>query len=124
MAWDREKERKAGASYSIAMNIFVLLFGIVWCVLVASTGVWFMLLFGLFFVGMAAYRLIMCVKVANSEKEKKAADPWDRPAGQQSYQSEPPRQAPQSGGSGYCPYCGSAIQPGFEFCPKCGRRLP
>lgn len=25
---------------------------------------------------------------------------------------------------GFCPYCGTPAQGDFEFCPKCGKRLP
>ncbi len=123
MKFDRDKERKAGAAYSIAMNVFVMIFGIFWCIMAASMGAGFMLIFGIPFVGMAAYRLVMCVKLAKNEQEKKSTDPWDRPAGQQSYQNQPPHQNPASG-SGYCPYCGASTSAGFQFCPTCGRKLP
>lgn len=25
---------------------------------------------------------------------------------------------------GFCPYCGAEVQEGFEFCAKCGKKLP
>lgn len=27
-------------------------------------------------------------------------------------------------GNAFCPYCGAATQRDFEFCPKCGKKLP
>ncbi len=117
MAWDREKERKAGKNLTIAGCIYGLLFSIVWCILAAAMGAWFMLIFGIPFACLMGYRLVMCLKLAKGEKEHPPADPWDRPSGQQSHPST------QDSGSGYCPYCGSAVQTDFEFCPKCGRRL-
>ena len=35
-----------------------------------------------------------------------------------------PERQTGSGGSGYCPYCGGEVTKSFEFCRKCGRRLP
>ena len=29
-----------------------------------------------------------------------------------------------SSGSRFCPYCGAAVEGDFEFCNKCGKRLP
>lgn len=109
---DRETEHKAGRAYGIGMSIFVLVFGIIWCVGVAATGAWFMLLFGFAFVGFAAYRLVMMLKL--SKPEKKDRDPWDRPS------HTPPSAA---AGFRHCPYCGENVEEKFVFCPICGRRL-
>ena len=109
---DRETERKAGKAYGIGVSVFILIFGIIWCVLVAASGVGFMLLFGLAFVGFAAYRLVMMLKL--SKAEKKDQDPWDRPS------HTPPRTA---AGFRHCPYCGENVEEKFVFCPIYGRRL-
>lgn len=118
MAWDREKERKAAKNMGIAGSIFVVIFGIGWCLIALSMGAGFMLIFGIPFVGFAAYRLGVMLKLSKEEAAgtapKKEVDPWDRP-------QDPP--ASQAGGD-FCPYCGFRLQSGFEFCPKCGRRLP
>ena len=115
MAWDREKERKAGKAMSLGSSIFGLVFAIFWCVMAASSGGWFMLIFGIPFVGMMIYRLYVISQYAKEDKPKEV-DPWERPA------VESGSTPPQSGGNGFCPYCGAAIQPDFEYCPKCGRR--
>ena len=111
MAWDRDKERKAGKAMSVGSCVFGLIFSIFWCVAAASMGAWFMLIFGIPFVGMMAYRLYVISQYAK-EEPKQETDPWDRPA-------QPDRPA---GGNGFCPYCGGSIQEGFEYCPKCGRK--
>ena len=117
MAWDREKERKAGKNLTIASCVFGLGFSIFWCCMAAAMGAGFMLIFGIPFAGMMAYRLVMCIKLAKSEGDKKPAEPWERPAAPR--QTEAPRS-----GSGYCPYCGAQSQEGFRYCPSCGRSLP
>ena len=115
-------DRKAGAAYQIAICVFVILFALFWCGVVAATGAWFMLIFGLFFLGISVFRLVMCIKALNKEKEKdrgssttrRETDPWNRP---------PHPTGTASSGSAFCPYCGAAVDSGFQFCPKCGRRL-
>lgn len=116
MAWDREQEQKHGKAMTIGSSIFGLIFAIFWCITAASMGAWFMLIFGIPFVGMMIHRIYVLVQMTKKDEtqaQNRQADPWDRPA-------EAPKA--QSGGN-FCPYCGSAIQEGFAFCPKCGRRL-
>ena len=31
---------------------------------------------------------------------------------------------PMDSSDGYCPYCGAIVQVDFEYCARCGRRLP
>lgn len=121
MDWDREKEEKAGKAIGIGSSIFGLLFACFWCVAAVSMGAWFMLIFGIPFVGMMVYRLYLCIQYAKTGKktsQSKEADPWDRPPA-----TDPPKQENTAGsGNRFCPYCGGGIQEDFEFCPKCGRR--
>ncbi len=116
MAWDREKERKAGKNLTVASHIFGILFMIFWCIMAISMGAWFMGLFGLPMLGLMIYRLVVMLRLSGEEEKKeppKSADPWDRP------QEKPKR---QTEGGRFCPYCGSSLQEDFAFCPKCGRR--
>ena len=115
MAWDRDKEQQAGKAMTIGSSIFGLVFAIFWCIAAASMGAWFMLLFGIPFVGMMVYRLYVCLQYAKNDEKKpprKEADPWDRPV------------SSGNGATGgkFCPYCGGSVQETFEFCPHCGRR--
>ena len=117
MSWDREKERKAGKAYHMGFTVFGLVFAIFWCVAAASMGAGFMLIFGIPFVGLMVFRLVMCAKYAEEKPKqppRQPADPWE--------QQEPPRRE-KTGGSGYCPYCGSSVEDAFEYCPMCGRKL-
>lgn len=117
MAWDRDKEKKAGKVMSLSGCIYGLVFSLFWCGLVIWQGAYIMLIPGIFFVVMMVMRLYACIQYTRADNEKpghhQEVDPWERPAAQ-----EP------SDSSRYCPYCGREIQEGFEFCPKCGRRQP
>ena len=118
MDWDRKKERKAGKNMTIGSTVFALIFAIFWCFMAASMGAGFMVIFGILFIGMTGYRLYVLLQLAKDQEEKehlKEADPWERPA------VEAPR---QDGGAknGFCPYCGSAVQAEFQYCPNCGRK--
>lgn len=123
---DREKERKAARNYSIGVNVFVLIFGVIWTVIAVSM---FppMGLFGIGFVGLAAYRLVMSIKL--NKKDGKEKEPWDRtgtaygaPRRDFSTGSESSGSTRETAGS-FCPYCGRELEESFRFCPKCGRRL-
>jgi hypothetical protein len=117
MAWNRDKERKAGRAIGIGSSIYGIVFVIIWCALAAGSGAWFMLIFGVPMLGFMIYRLVMILK-----QTKKTEDPWDRP-------QEPPRYTtctaePRSSTAGYCPYCGGEVTGSFAYCPACGRKLP
>lgn len=123
MVWDREKEKKAGKAMHIGMNVYAVLFMIVWCVLAASMNAWFMLLLGIPLTCLTAYRLYVCIRHAKSNGDAshpKDLDPWDCPSVWNA-----PKQEKTAGNQGrFCPYCGGGILEDFEFCPKCGRRQP
>ena len=125
MAWDRDKERKAGKAMGLGSCVFGLVFSVFWCIAAASMGAWFMLIFGVPFVGMMGYRLYVMAQVAREgggkQSQTSAAEPWDQPPAPR---SESPRYTPQASDPGeYCPYCGAGVEAEFAFCPKCGRRL-
>ena len=119
MEWDRNKERKAGKAMTIGSCIYGLIFSIVWCVLAASMGAWFMLFFGIPFAGLMAYRLYILARISKEKpSQPREVDPWDR-------SSTPDRTVsfPSASAKDDCPYCGRTLDEDFEFCPKCGRRL-
>ena len=111
MNWDRDKERKAGKTWHLGTSVVALIFGIFWCLAALSMGAGFMLIFGIPFVGLLAYRLIMVIKFGQEKPKQppqQEVDPWER-------QEKPV-------GNGFCPYCGNAVEESFEYCPKCGRK--
>lgn len=108
---DRKTERKAGKFLGIGGSIYGIVFMVVWCVIAAGMGAWFMLIFG---VPMLIFMVVRTVVIVRKSKEK-PKEPWDLP---------PEDSAGRKGnGEGFCPYCGRRTEDGFEYCPKCGRRL-
>jgi hypothetical protein len=113
MAWDREKDRKAGKVMGIAGSIYGIVFMVIWCGIAAGMGAVIMLIPGLLMLGFMIFRLVALVRKSKAEKEPK--EPWDIPA------RERPSAAPFRQ-NGFCPYCGEKMEDSFVFCPKCGRR--
>lgn len=113
---DRDQERKAEKSYGVGVSVFTIAFGIFWCIMAASMGGWIMVPFGLIFVGMAVYRLVVLLKL--TKEEKKPREPWETPVRPR---EDAPRKRDTSGN--FCPYCGEKTEGNFTFCPNCGRRL-
>ena len=116
MAWDREKERKAAKNYNIGMNVFAVIFSIFWCCAVAASGARPMLLFGLGFLALTVYRLVISIKM--TRKETRKADPWEQPDRPQSTYETATRK------DGFCPYCGAPAESDYSFCRRCGKQLP
>ena len=108
---DWEKQRKAGKNMTIGMAVFQIVFAVFWCLVVAGMRVWFMLLFGLAFLGFSIYRLVILLQLSREDqKPPRPTDPWEQPA-------------PTAKNEGYCPYCGAAVEGKFAYCPSCGRKL-
>lgn len=83
-------------------------------------------LFGLVFIGMAVMNAVYNLKNASSKErysefditdDTEEPDPLNRRFG-----SDPPD--PDTGADSFCPWCGAKISADFEYCPKCGKRLP
>ena len=127
MAWDREKDRKAGKSMAIGVSVFAILFVLFWCVIVSSMGAWFMLIPGLLMLGFLIFRLTMAIRMGKEASKEK--EPWEESGTRREYTSHTQNwqssrdSAPSDRSSGFCPYCGEETKDGFAFCPKCGRRL-
>ena len=112
---DRDTQKKFGKKLHIGMSVYALIFSVVWCILAATSGAGFMVIFGLGFVALTGYRLYAVLKL--SKEQRKETDPWDQPQNSRGYTTEPQT------GNGFCPYCGEKTEGSFSFCPKCGRKL-
>lgn len=115
---NRDKERKAEKHYGVGISVAVIVFALFWCAMAARISAVFMLPFGLIFVGIAVYRLVMMLKL-NQEKEQRPREPWEKD--NRPTTETPPRQNAASGN--FCPYCGEKTEGNFTFCPNCGRRI-
>ena len=110
------------------MGIAGALFGVFWTVMAIAGGAWFMAPFGLIFIGVAVVQAIYNFKNATGKNryseyditdETEELDPWDERFGKKENNYSQP-----SGTSLFCPYCGAKADPDYEFCNKCGKKLP
>lgn len=131
MRTDRETERKAAMAMGIAVSIFGIFFVVIWCVIAASIGAWFMILFAIPVAGFLVLRLVFMLR-------QPKRDPWDiphrrspDPASVHSAVEDVFERAANRGSedarSGrsprFCHSCSNWIHNDFQFCPKCGRRI-
>ncbi len=115
-------------------SIFAALFGVFWTIMAVSMGAVFMAPFGLIFIGIAVVQAVYNFKNATSENrysafditdEYEEADPLNERFGKRHEEiSEPLEKNGMDIESQFCPYCGTKVGKGFEFCHKCGKKLP
>jgi len=113
-------------------GIAAALFGIFWCIIAGSMGIWFMVPFGIIFVGIAIYNVIYNHHNATSENrysivdivdEDEETDPLNERFGKKASTSRTISEV-NGTSAAYCPYCGTSVDSEFDFCPKCGKKLP
>ena len=117
-----------GGIMSIAMGIF----GVIWTIIAGSMGGGLFALFGVVFIIIAIVQAVFHFKNATGKNRYSAfditegneePDPLQERFGapiDATYTS-----AYESGSdSTFCPYCGTRVKGDYEFCNKCGKRLP
>ena len=105
-------------------SIAMIGFGVIWTIAVISMGApVFFPLFGLIFIGIGVAQAVYHFRNAPGENRysyfdivdgDEEMDPLDQRFGAQQ----------EAGDPGYCPYCGARAETGYEFCRKCGKKLP
>jgi len=115
---------------SAIMGIFVALFGVFWTIMAIGMGAGFMAPFGIIFIIISIIGVIYNFKNATSKNryssfdivdQQQEPDPFNERFGNSYYNSG---YFQQGTGSEFCPYCGNRVKKEFEFCNKCGKRLP
>lgn len=91
--------------------LFMLLFALMWT-MTAATMVPFpymmiFMMFGLLFICLALYQLMSVMKRSD---DAVAEGPEISDGPEKEY-------------SGFCPYCGSPVEPDYGYCRVCGRRI-
>ena len=123
------KPGRGPSMMSGAVGILMMCFGIGWTV-IAAFAFWPMAIFGLIWTGIVAVSTIYNFKnatgknrysqfdIVNSNEEP---DPLNERFGDKkvSLDTEKP-----DTDSNFCPYCGTAVDKDFEYCNKCGKKLP
>lgn len=112
------------------MSIVVGIFGVIWTVAAAGMGAGIITLFGVVFIIMAVVMAIYNFKNATGDNRYSTFDIVDGdeepdPLNEKYGKTEnKKRENEQSDQNSYCPYCGSTVGDKYEFCSKCGRKLP
>jgi predicted lipid-binding transport protein (Tim44 family) len=117
-----------GGFMSIAMGVF----GLIWTVLAASMGGGLFALFGVVFIIIAIAQAVYNFKNATSKNRysvfditdaSEETDPLNERFGKSSeFQAQ--EDTSHSGETAFCPYCGVGVEDDYEFCHKCGKKLP
>lgn len=103
-------------------------FGLLWTILVASSGGGIFALFGLIFVAIGIVNAVYNFKNATGKnryseyditENGEETDPLNEMFGEKrNYDSVSQTE------NRFCPYCGQRVEADFEFCNVCGKRLP
>lgn len=130
MNWNRDRERKAARAMGIGISIFAIVFAVVWCILAVSIGAGFMLLFGIPFVAILIFWLVNLLRMTKKDpRPTQESDPWDttwsamKEEFQDAARQQPRDPDARKRSQKFCHHCSFWLQDGFEFCPKCGRRI-
>ena len=107
---------KAGGVFA---GVFYIIFGVIWMSMTLSMPSGFGILFSLVGLLVMVFGVYVIVKSFRGREF--------RPKESQIPEFEVPRDVepePHDGESnGFCPYCGSPLEKGFQYCGVCGRRL-
>lgn len=112
------------------VGIFMVCFGIFWTVMAAQAS-GFMAIFGIIWTCIAIATTIYNFKNATGKNrysqyditdENEEPDPFNERFGGNSFERWTAED--ETPGSRFCPYCGAKAKEDFEFCNKCGKRLP
>ena len=104
---------------SVFAGVFYVIFGLIWIAMTSSMSVGPGAMFSLVGVLVIAYGVYIIVKSRRDEgfRPKESQIPeFELP-----HDAEPELHDGES--NGFCPYCGSPLEKGFQFCGVCGRKL-
>lgn len=113
-------------------SLIAVVFGIFWTIAAARMGApFFFPLFGILFIIVGIVQAVYHYKNATGKDRYSLYDITDEseesdPLAQQfsKENKEFGRYEKRKGKNPFCPYCGAEVESNYEFCPKCGRKLP
>lgn len=109
------------------MGIVAIVFGVFWTMTASSIGAPFWM-FGIVFILIGIMSTGMNFKNAFGKNRYSSFDitgSGEEPDPLATRLGYEKTDGPESdSGSEYCPYCGNPVENTFEFCRKCGKRLP
>lgn len=107
---------KAGGVFA---GVFYIIFGVIWMSMTLSMPSGFGILFSLVGLLVMVFGVYVIVKSFRGREF--------RPKESQIPEFQVPRNAEPEAhdgeSNGFCPYCGSPLEKGFQFCGVCGRKL-
>jgi hypothetical protein len=106
-------------------GIFACLFGVFWTIMAVQMGApFFFPIFGVFFVIMGIANTIYNFKNATGKNRHSVYDIVDSREEPDPWETRHDSPDADLSGTNFCPYCGAPVETGFEFCAKCGKKLP
>ncbi|QAT41809.1 zinc ribbon domain-containing protein [Aminipila luticellarii] len=117
-------------------SVFVGIFGVIWTIGAAGMGApAFFSLFGIVFVGIAIVQAVYNFNNATSKDrfsefdivdETEESDPLQELVHKKTDTGSMPEKETSLDFevSAFCPYCGAKLGEGFQFCSKCGKKMP
>ncbi len=110
------------------VGIFMIGFGIFWTVLAARANGLFAM-FGVLWTGVAVVTTVYNFKNATRKNRYSAYDITDAgeetdPLNQRFGNQQNSTQQIDGDDHNFCPYCGAPVAKDFEFCNRCGKKLP
>lgn len=132
------KPGRGPSAMGAAGSIFAIIFGIFWTMMAYSMtrDAPFPLIgfvfpaFGIVFIGFGIVQAIFHYKNATSQNRmslfditdsQEESDPLNTRYGKQF--SESGEAYSSSGEKAFCPYCGDRLKDGYQYCPKCGKKI-
>ena len=131
------KPGRGPAALGVWGAVISVAFGIAWTIAAVSMGAPVMfLIFGVLFTITGVIKGIYNYKNATGKNRYSSYDITDdgeepdplerrrRRSGEEDVHTEPERNDKNMPDGGFCPYCGAPADENYEFCRRCGRRLP
>ncbi len=109
------------------VGIFMVCFGIVFTILIATTAGFPFALFGIFWTCCAIAITVYNFKNGTSKNRystfdvvdgREEPDPLNERFGNKEQENDELQE------KSFCPYCGRAVRENYEYCPDCGKKLP
>lgn len=125
------KPGRFNSGQGIIRALIGVIFAIFWTIMAVSSGA--PIIFPVFGIGVTVLMVTELIKNIHNFTNKnrysefdivdssEEPDPWNEKFNSQQADMDFPAENEESL---YCPYCGVKIAHDFEFCPKCGKKLP
>ena len=110
-------------------SIFAGVFGVIWTMAAVQMGAGIFALFGVVFIVFAVLQAVYQFKNATGEnrysvfditEDGEEPDPLEK---RMAPPSSPAEENKEPGGN-FCPYCGAPAEKDYDFCHRCGKKLP